>query len=307
MNEKLRLKAKAATLNIPGFRTMGLNELRAAIEKRENGKQAGKPDLKVIEGGKSTAKKKTAAKKAVKSKPAPAKKAAKKKVSPPAKSGKKSATKSKSSPAKKSKSQKTAPKKATAAKGTAKRRAAGNEVRERSYEAGRVGKGGYTNLDRGGIDWTRESNVGREGKRAEVLAKLREHQGNYAAVFVDLRDQAPSWYPNAIKAYPKSPTKKAASERQLRWLIARVALDFAYKTGQHVGRASTPKKVTTTKTAKKAVKTKSASKRKTAPKAAGAARKPVRAKSGPKSAPKRKSATTARTGSKSKTARRGVR
>lgn len=299
MNEKLRLKAKAGKLGIPNFRSMSLVELKTSIAKAENGsgsKDAAKkvrPKLHVIEGGKS----KTAPKKAGKKSAVAKTTANKKKVSPPDKKGT-AALKTKSSPAKKSKSQKTSPKKATAAKGTAKRRASGS-VTERHYEGGKVGKGGYTNVDRQGIDWNRESNVGREGKRADVLAKLREHNGDYAAAFVDLRKMAPKWYPDAIKAYPKSPTPLAASERQLRWLIARVAYDYAYKTGQHVGRAAknVKKKTAEVKTGKKAPS-----------KATGAVKSRSKAKAGVKTAPKRKSAQKAPSGRKSSgVRRRGVR
>lgn len=298
MNEKLRLKAKAGKLGIPNFRSMSLVELKTSIAKAENGsgsKDAAKkvrPKLHVIEGGKS----KTAPKKSGK-KSVVAKTTANKKVSSPDKKGT-AALKTKSSPAKKSKSQKTAPKKATAAKGTAKRRASGS-VTERHYEGGKVGKGGYTNVDRQGIDWNRESNVGREGKRADVLAKLREHNGDYAAAFVDLRKMAPKWYPDAIKAYPKSPTPLAASERQLRWLIARVAYDYAYKTGQHVGRAAknAKKKTAEVKTGKKAPS-----------KATGAVKSRSKAKVNTKTVSRRRRAEKAVQGRKSSgKSRRGVR
>jgi hypothetical protein len=262
---------------------MDLETLRAAVaeaEKAKNGSSAAKPakvgakkpDLKVIQGGKSEpaekaapTKAKTSGKKKATPTEKPVEKTAKTKKATPAKAATKAKT-SKSAPAAKSTTQKSAPAKGAAAKGEAKRPTSGakvtkakptansDDVIRRSTQGGHVGVGGYTNIDVSGIDWGAETTVGTSGKRKETLDLLRKHKGDTAEVFKALRHKAAEWYPNAYKAYPTSPTKLAASERQLRWLIARVRYDFASKTGQHAGRAQ----------AKAAIAKKAASKKTTA-------------------------------------------
>lgn len=316
LNEKTLLKAKAMKLGVDGFRTMSTDELKAAVkaaEKSTNGADGKKKATAVVKkaAGKKSAPKKT--------KPE-AKSPAKKKVSPPAKPEK--ATKTKAAPANKSKAQKSSPKKATAAQGKAKRQSSGDgSVVHRTYEGGKVGKGGYTNIDRFGIDWTLESKVGTSGKRKDVLDSLRKHKGDYDAVFVELREHAVEWYPNALKAYPDSKTKVKAAERQLRWLIARVAYDYAYKTSQHQGRANakqpvkkstksdSTKKAAPTKKKTAATKTKSTSKKRaSSSKTKTQSSKPWKKKASPKASAKKKAVARAKTKSASKkTSKRGVR
>lgn len=85
------------------------------------------------------------------------------------------------------------------------------------------------------IDWKVETRIGEQGgKRKTVLDSLRKHK-NYDKVNEELAPLAVKWYPDAIDKYPTSPTKKAASLRMLRWLVARVALDYVKATNQHEG------------------------------------------------------------------------
>ena len=273
VTEITRLKAKASKLNIANYRSMSADELRVAIEQAE-----------YEDGAKPSTKKTTPTKSASAAKKAPGKKTAAKK-----------ATKT-SPPADESKSQKSAPK-GTAAKGEAKREASPKvapkaktkpaaEVRVHQTQPGRVGAGGYTNLDRGAIDWTVETTVAQTGKRKDVLDALRKHKGDYALAFETLREHALGWFPTALNTYPKSSTKKNAAERMLRWLVARVAYDFAYKTGQHVGRAA--KKKAPAKSTKKPAAPKKTAAAKTPRKPAGAAQKAAK----PKTAAKPRTAAT---------------
>lgn len=324
-NEKIKLRAKAKTLGVKGYERMSLDELRVAVLDQDSKTGTPKRDEHDAPQPRKTAPSKKAVTKrasariaqrsATKTKTAPPRKSttAKSRVSSAAK---KATTKTTPPPAKKSASQKTALKKALAAKGKAKRE--GDDVVVRHYEGGKVGRGGYTFVDRSGIDWTLDSNVGRTGKRADVMSGLRRHKGDYLKVFLDLRDRAEEFYPNALKAYPKMGTLKKAAEHQLRWLIARVALDYAVKTNQHVGRRSTVKKAVPAKskmaprstTTRTTTKTKTASKTKTAPRkvatASRAPRKaaPVKSKSKPTS--KRATAQKPSQRAQRPSARRGV-
>lgn len=233
---KTRLKAKAKMLGISGYEKMDEAALKAAIEKKNS---AAKPAAKKPAAKPRTTK--TAPKKTT------AKKPLAKKVSAATIKGKSAAK-----PPAKSKAQKSSPK-GKAAQGTAKRAPAKSktapkttarksrktpaDVVVRSYEGGRVGEGGYTNLDVANIDWNRPTRVGRDGKRKDVMDGLRRHKGDYLKVFLDLRENALGYYPNALNAFPRyGKDKRAAAEHQLRWLIARVALDYATKTYQHEGK-----------------------------------------------------------------------
>lgn len=169
------------------------------------------------------------------------------------------------SPAKSETAQKSAPAaKGAAAKGKAKRTAT-NSTRKGRFVSGTdtpqvKGKNGYTTLDHASLDWNVAVTFGQSGKRGEILAALREEGGDYEAVFQRTKKNANKWFPTAPNAYPNAANP---FERMLRWLIARVAYDYAYKSGQHhVGRAGA--KLSTEAEVK-------ARKGKAAPKAAGKA------------------------------------
>lgn len=102
--------------------------------------------------------------------------------------------------------------KATTAKAPAKATARRGKIQGRSI------------IDNNAVDWTAESNVGRTGKRAEVLDALRKFKGDKARVFELLEDKARTYYKGR---------SKHDAERMLVWLIGRVAFDFVVKTGQH--------------------------------------------------------------------------
>lgn len=235
-NEKILLKAQAGKLGIDGYRTMSLDELKAAIASAQGtSKGKGKSSATSSTNGSTPAKGKGKS-------ATPAK--GKGKTATPAK-GKGKSTVSKSAPAK-SKSQKTTPAKgkASAAKGTAKRptAAAGKGKGSTTAKAAksttakaRRGKAvqGRADIDRKAINWRAESGVGKTGKRADVMAALRKRNGDYDKVFADLQGNALRYYPNALNSFPTAPSRKHAAERMLRWLINRVALDFVMATEQH--------------------------------------------------------------------------
>lgn len=225
MNEKIALKAEAATLGIDGYRTMGLDELRVAIE-----------DAKVTKPlkGKATNGASPARKPPVKGKVSRTPAKGKGKTAPAAKSkGRKTVARKRTavrgkasrvdSPARrirattgrKTVGRKTVARKARGVKSTAVAEAS-TRKRGQSYRAG---------IDRTVIDWSLESNVGATpGKRQDVMKALRKHKGNYDKVFDALVDNARTYY--------KGKTKHDA-ELMLRWLINRVAYDYVLKSGQH--------------------------------------------------------------------------
>jgi hypothetical protein len=256
VSEVTRLKAKAGKLKIANYRTMGADELKDAIAKAENGSG---PKAETKKAGKKATNNKVSSTKTAGTRAA--------KTSPPAtkSNSQKSPTGAATGKAKRETTTKAGRKSAT--------------VIVHQTQPGRVGEGGYTNLDRGAIDWTVETTIAQSGKRAEVLAALRKHSGDYALAFEEVRDKALGWFPTALRTYPKSSSKLAAAERMTRWLVNRVAYDFAYKTGQHLGRAA--KKATTAKSTKKtAQKTAGAAQK------AGKPKKAVKATSKPKKAQK---------------------
>lgn len=203
-NEKIKLKAKANQLGISGYRTMSEDALRAAITKAEGKSAAPAKGKSTVAKGKSTASAAPAKGKSTGQKSSSAKTtAAKGKASRAASTtkGKKTTTVSKGKA--------TAKKKATPAKAPR---------QSRKNVPARV------DIDNSAIDWKAESNVGRTGKRAEVMSALRKYKGNKAKVFDLLQPKAKSYY--------KGKSKHDA-ERTLVWLIGRVAFDFVMSTGQH--------------------------------------------------------------------------
>lgn len=208
-NEMITLAARARKLGIDGYRRMGVDELRTAINNAETGSTPAKGKGKSSSNGSTV----------VKGKSTPAK-------------GKSSAAKkstSKSAPAK-STAKKSAPAKGKASQGTAKRSAAARgSVKNTSTKSTPTAKRGKaitagTRAALGKINWNKPSNVGTTGKRKDVLDALREHKGDKAAAFKSLKRKATKFY---------SAKDKDEAERMLVWLIGRVAYDYAYKTGQH--------------------------------------------------------------------------
>jgi len=270
-DEKLLLKGKAKNLGIEGYRRMSLDELRVAVEDAQarrdredefesagNGKPTKGAATRAVKGAKGAAKGvakgRSAQEIAGDEAHSPGSDSAMKgKVSAaPAKGT--TAAKTTTSPATKSKTQKSSPTKGTAAKGAAKRTGAtkgkGSATpasKGARKPASRRADVKRAPLDVSKIDWDAETNVGKDGKRKVVLDALKKHARRigalkrtelttetlYPAVFEEVKEHAREWYPNAKNAYPHlSPT--AAAEKMLRWLIGRVAFDFAYKSGQHV-------------------------------------------------------------------------
>jgi len=231
---KILLKAEANQLGIPGYRTMSEPQLRTAIATAKGGTSKGKGKTPAsttstnnVKGkGKAVPAKGKTTSPVVKGKgkSAPAKKSTAKKTTPVVKGKASQGTAKRPATAKKpaTKGKVTAPKKGTqTAKPKSTRRKPGQPV-------------GRATIDRSSIDWKAESNVGRTGKRHDVLVALRKHRGNYDKVFEALKPNAVKWYPTALNSYPnESNNKRHAAERALRWLINRVALDFVKKTGQH--------------------------------------------------------------------------
>lgn len=207
-NEKIKLMAKANQLGIDGYRQMSEDDLRTAIAKAEKGAKTSAKGKTTATKGKTTA---TAAK--GKSTPAKGKTVAAKKTAT-AKTTAKGKSTAKASPAK-STAQKSTPK-GKAAQGAQAKRAPARGARKVAQGAAR--------LDNKAIDWKAESNVGKTGKRKDVMDALRKFKGDKAKVFDLLAPKAKTFY--------KGKTKHEA-ERLLVWLIGRVAFDFAMNTGQH--------------------------------------------------------------------------
>lgn len=230
--QKILLKAEANKLGIPGYRTMSEAQLRTAIATAKGGASKGKGKAAPATSANGVK---------GKGKAAPAKG----KTTSPAVKGK-----GKSAPAKKSTAKKSTPVKGKASQGTAKRPTTAKPSTKGKATAPKKGTQtakpkstrrkpgqpvGRATIDRTSIDWKVESNVGRTGKRHEVMVALRKHKGNYDKVFDALKGNAVKWYPTALNSYPnESNNKRHAAERALRWLINRVALDFVKATEQHV-------------------------------------------------------------------------
>lgn len=249
VSDKMALKAKCARLKIENYRTMTVEQMEAAIKAHGTNGANVTPITKnvaVVAKGKGKATSVTAqAEKELDgadvSKRKPAAKGKSNSTSDAV--GTSSAQKGKgktTSPAKSETAQKSAPvAKGAAAKGKAKRTAT-NSTRKGRFVSGTDtpqvrGKNGYTTLDHASLDWNVAVTFGQSGKRGEILAALREEGGDYEAVFQRTKKNANKWFPTAPNAYPNAANP---FERMLRWLIARVAYDYAYKSGQHhVGRA----------------------------------------------------------------------
>lgn len=222
-NEKILLKAEANKLGIDGYRTMSVEELQGAIKRAKGtGTKAAKGKTASTNGA-APAKGKTATKGKTSSAPAKGKSTSKKSEPAKATASKGKAkragtTKTTTAKGKTSTPAKGKAKKATPAKGKASASAKKTTTRKARAAAARV------DIDRSKIDWRAESNVGRTGKRAEVMAALRKHKGNYDKAFDTLEGRAKS--ADFYRGHPNP-------YGMLRWLINRVAFDFVMATGQH--------------------------------------------------------------------------
>lgn len=214
-NEKVLLKAKASQLGIEGYRTMSLDELKAAVANASGSTSAPVKGKSSANGAKDKSASKTAVSTATKGKTAPAKGKSTSRKTAPAK-GKATAAKGKASRAASTKTKTT--KVAKGHPGKTKRAPVKRAPAKRKTVSARV------DIDRSKIDWRVESNVGRNGKRAEVMAELRRRHGNYDKVHDALEHRAKAFYPGKTKH---------DAERMLRWLINRVAYDYVMVTGQH--------------------------------------------------------------------------
>lgn len=213
-SDLIKLRAKAKSLGIEGYRTMSADDLTKAVKSAEGksgstGRKAAKTaSVNGRKAGRKTAKKgtaKTARKTAAKSKP---KTAARKTASV------------KSAPAKSAKSGRQAKRPATGAK----------KSTPKAQTSGDVGRVGIVNSE---IDWTAESNVGTSGGNREVIMKLlRKHKGDVEKVHAKLADNAQSMYPKTDEGKKRS---KASALTLLRWHISRVKFDFVKDTNQHEG------------------------------------------------------------------------
>jgi hypothetical protein len=228
--ERTRKYGTAKRLGIEGYRNLTDAQLDAAIAKAS--KPAAKGKTATVSKGKTAAKVSTPAAKGKtvakgKTATAPAAKSTARKSTPRASAAKGKVTRQ-SGTARTTAARKPATKPAVrkpAAKAPVKRTAAkaapANGTRRAPISKD---KGTRNFLDIKSIDWKAESTVGQSGKRKDVLDALRRYKGNYGKVFELLAPKARVYYRGKTKAQ---------AEALLRWLIARVAFDFAVNTDQH--------------------------------------------------------------------------
>lgn len=249
LNDKIMLKAKANQLGIEGYRTMGEDELRAAVASAQKaGSAPAKGKTATSTNGATAQKGKTATSTSQKGKTSEPDKGKGKTAgtASPAKSTARKATTRKSSAAQGTakRTPAAAARKKTTSTGTSSRKNATTTTRSTSRKnttaaakpaERRLKSKARVDIDRTKIDWGLETNVGAQpGKRQDVMEALWKRRGNYDKVFEDLKANAVRYYPNALNSFPTAPSKRHAAERALRWLIGRVALDYVKATGQHV-------------------------------------------------------------------------
>lgn len=196
-------KGKAAATNGNGSKGKAT---AAAVVKGTAAGTKGKATATPAKGKATTSVKRAPAAKSTAQKSTPAKgkaTAAQGKATRPATGGTAKATASKATPAK-----------ATAAKTAAAKPAARGKAAE-SY---------VVKIDNKAVNWKAPWSGGTTGKRGTVMDALREHKGDKDKVFAQVKRYAVKWYPTK---------DKHAADRMVRWLIGRVALDFAKATGQH--------------------------------------------------------------------------
>jgi hypothetical protein len=242
---KIRKFATAKRLGIEGYRTMTDEQLDAAIAKASSPAPSKGKTATVVAKGKgkgkvstSPAKGKTAATTATavkgKTATAPAAKSTARKSSPRATAVKGKATRQSGSPVKGKTSTTRKPATTRTTRTTRKPAVTKTPVKRAPKAAvnanGKRGativktKGTREFLDKSSIDWKAASAVGTTGKRKEVLDALRKYKGDYDKTFELL---SPNWR----RYYPKH--TKVAALKLLRWLIARVAYDFAMSIQAH--------------------------------------------------------------------------
>lgn len=252
--DKITLWAEAKRLLTAGheefqdYRKIEPTELASMIAKAKRGTSApakGKPAATNGTKGKAAA---TAAVKGKPAAPAKGKAAAspaKGKTSASPAKGKATST-AKRAPAAQSTARKTAPAKGKAAQGKATRPATGgkgkaaaatrgkpNTTASRTTAAkrtstprtrGKQAESYVVKIDNRSVNWKAPWGGGQTGKRKVVLDSLRQHKGDKAKVFAEVKRYATKWYPDK---------DKYAADRMVVWLIGRVALDFAKGTNQH--------------------------------------------------------------------------
>lgn len=264
---KILLMAAARKAGITDYKSMTEDELRAAIKSAKSGTATPAP----AKGKAAPAKGKAAP--AAKGKPTPAKGKA-----TPAKATPRKTTARKSAPAK-STVKKSTPAKGKASQGAQAKRPTAARSRSKAVVSG-------TRAAIGKIKWNVETNVGLTGKRKDVLDALREFKGDKDAAFKKLKRKAAKFYPDGGSL--------GDSEKMLRWLIGRVAYDYAYKSGQHesadrVGYGTSTRAADVKRREQRAAAHKPTRSRMTARKTA-AARKTAPAKGKPRAAAGRKTA-----------------
>jgi hypothetical protein len=129
--------------------------------------------------------------------------------------------KAKTAPAAKSAPRKSSPVKgkATAAKGKASRATTAKTPKTTTRKAAAPAR---ADIDRKAVNWRAESNIGKTGKRKQVMDALRKHKGDYDKCYADLKRYGSKWYPGHENPHA-----------MVRWLINRVAFDFVMATDQH--------------------------------------------------------------------------
>jgi hypothetical protein len=291
-------RGKAKRLGIEGVLKMNDAQLDAAIAKASKPTATKGKTAPVVAKGKTTAKVSTPAAKGKtvakgKTATAPATKSTARKSTPRASAAKGKATRQSGTtrkPVTKPVARKPVAAKAPVKRTTAKA-APANGTRRAPVSKD---KGTRNFLDIKSIDWKLPTSVGQSGKRKDVLDALKKYRGDYGKAFTALapncRSSQGGWY---YKKADGTRYTKDEAEKLLRWLIARVAFDYAVQTGQHEmgarraygtanGHAAKPvaRKAVAKATAKPAATRKPAAAKKPATrvKAASTARKPAAAR-----------------------------
>jgi hypothetical protein len=205
--DMIKLRAKAKTLGIDGYKGMSVSELQEAIKKSEgkSGKSGATAAKKSSTNGTKSGRK-TAVKTAVKKATAKVTK----------KSGRKTAS-AKSQPA-------TAKRATTGAKRS-------SNVKPATRSRQKVGDAGRNIIDNSQIDWTAESGVGASEPRKTIMKWLRKFHGDVQKVYDKLEDDVATLY----KSNKRTGEKYTQAKRKelLRWHISRVKFDFVMDTEQH--------------------------------------------------------------------------
>lgn len=237
----IKLRAKAKTLGIEGYKGMSSSELSEAVKKSEGKK--GSTGTTAAKSA-STNGRKRGSGAAVKSAVKKAASTVTKKATTKKSTGRKSAS-AKSAPAK-------AKRPTTGAK-----RGGSTAKKSTTTRSSSNGNAGRNVIDNSKIDWTAESNVGASEPRATIMKWLRKFKGDVEKVYNKLEGDVATLY----KANKRTGEKYTQAKRKelLRWHISRVKFDFVMDSGQHEkstnrtnASGSTARKSASTKTAKSA-------------------------------------------------------